>query len=84
MCMGHQVKQCNSLAPFLNCECGSTEGCIHYNRHKRKKVHGERKITILTSSFCTVGSGFGAEHRVKVNVKAGGAGWLRDGRCYKP
>lgn len=85
--MGQQVKQCNSLPPFLNCERGSTEGFVLLATviiGMREKVHGERELTILTSSFRADGSGFSAEHRVKVNVKAGGAGWLRDGRCCKP
>lgn len=48
----------------------------------RKKKKRERNI--LTSRVCAVSSGFIAEHRVKVDVKARRAGWLRDGRRWKP
>lgn len=40
----------------------------------------EREKKTLTSRVCAVSSGFIAEHRVKVDVKARRAGWLRDGR----
>lgn len=83
--MGHQVQHCTSLTSFLSCEWGSKRefallATITIGTGEEKEGN-EREINILTSSVCAVSSGLIAKHRVKVDVKARRAGWLRDGRC---